>query len=76
MNYQDHHTKFCVLRTLTQKCAREVAGNLIEIFLTFNAPFNQHLVENEKSERMLMNQRVRMTMHHEYHLQILIDHLP
>ena len=38
MNYQDHHTKFCVLRALTQKCAKEVAANLIEIFLTFSAP--------------------------------------
>jgi hypothetical protein len=38
MNYQDHHTKFCVQRALTQKCAKDVAANLIEIFLTFSAP--------------------------------------
>ncbi len=38
MNYQDHHDKFCVLKALTHKCAKEVAANLIEIFLTFSAP--------------------------------------
>ena len=38
MNYQDHHTKFCVLQPLTQKCGKEVAAHLIQIFLTFGAP--------------------------------------
>jgi hypothetical protein len=38
MNYQDHHTKFCVLQPLTHKSGKVVAANLISIFLTFCAP--------------------------------------
>ena len=29
MNYRDHHTKFCVLQPLTQKCGKEEAAHLI-----------------------------------------------
>ena len=36
--YQDHLTKFCVLRPLTTKRAAEVAFQLIDIFLLFGAP--------------------------------------
>jgi len=38
MNYQDHLTKFVVLRTLTSKRASEVASELLDIFLMFGAP--------------------------------------
>ena len=38
MVYQDHLTKYCVLRTLTSKRAVEVAIQLIDIFLLFGAP--------------------------------------
>ena len=34
MQYQDHFTKFCVLRPLKSKCAAEVALNLIDIKVT------------------------------------------
>ena len=38
MVYQDHLTKFCVLRALTTKRAAEVAYQLIDIFILFGAP--------------------------------------
>jgi len=36
--FQDHLTKFCVLRPLTSKRAAEVAYQLVDIFLLFGAP--------------------------------------
>lgn len=38
MVYQDHLTKFVILRSLKSKCAVEVADKLIEIFTLFGAP--------------------------------------
>ena len=38
MVYQDHFTKFCILRPLTTKRATEVAMHLLDIFLLFGAP--------------------------------------
>jgi len=38
MVYQDHLTKFVILRPLTRKRAEEVAYVLIDIFTTFGAP--------------------------------------
>jgi hypothetical protein len=38
MVYQDHLTKFCVLRPLTSKRAAEVAYQLVDIFLLLGAP--------------------------------------
>ena len=38
MVYQDHLTKFCVLRFLTSKHAAEVAYQLMDVFLLFSAP--------------------------------------
>ena len=38
MVYQDHLTKFCVLRPLPSKRAACVAFNLLEVFLNFGAP--------------------------------------
>ena len=38
MVYQDHLTKFCVLRSLTSKRAAEVAYQLMDVFLLFGAP--------------------------------------
>ena len=38
MVYQDHLTKFCVLRCLTSKRATEVAFQLADIFLLIGAP--------------------------------------
>ncbi|XP_045112503.1 KRAB-A domain-containing protein 2-like [Portunus trituberculatus] len=38
MVYQDHLTKFCVLRPLKSKCAAEVAFQLADIFLLLGAP--------------------------------------
>ncbi|XP_076036969.1 KRAB-A domain-containing protein 2-like [Oratosquilla oratoria] len=38
MVYQDHLTKFCILRALTSKRAAEVAFHLLDIFLLFGAP--------------------------------------
>jgi len=39
MNYQDHLTKFTILRPLKSKPAEEVAYQLIDIFCMFAAPF-------------------------------------
>lgn len=38
MDYQDHLTKFCVVRALKTKRATEVAYNLIDIFCLLGAP--------------------------------------
>ena len=38
MVYQDHLTKFCMLRALASKRAAEVAHQLVDIFLTLGAP--------------------------------------
>ncbi|XP_066946986.1 KRAB-A domain-containing protein 2-like [Macrobrachium rosenbergii] len=38
MVYQDHLTKYCILRPLTSKRAAEVAFQLMDIFLMFGAP--------------------------------------
>jgi len=40
--YQDHLTKFVVLKPLTSKWADEVAYNLLDIFLLFDAPSILH----------------------------------
>lgn len=42
MVYQDHLTKFVLLRALTSKRAEEIAYKLNEIFLTFGAPCILH----------------------------------
>ena len=38
MVYQDHLTKFCIIRALSSKRASEVAYQLMDIFLMFGAP--------------------------------------
>ena len=38
-NYQDHLTKFTILKPLKTKTAEEVAYNLVDIFCIFGAPF-------------------------------------
>ncbi|CAF1073429.1 unnamed protein product [Didymodactylos carnosus] len=38
LNYQDHFTKFCVLRPMKTKTAAEVAYHLLDIFIMFGAP--------------------------------------
>lgn len=38
MMYQDHLTKWCVIRAITSKRAAEVAYHLCDIFLLFGAP--------------------------------------
>jgi hypothetical protein len=38
LHYQDHLTKFAVLRPLTSKLAAEVGFQLLDIFLLFGAP--------------------------------------
>jgi len=39
MNYQDHLTKFTILRPLKNKTAEQVAYQLMDIFCMFGAPF-------------------------------------
>lgn len=38
LNYQDHFSKFCILRALKTKTAKEVVSNLVHIFSTIGAP--------------------------------------
>jgi hypothetical protein len=38
LHYQDHFTKFSILRPLKSKTAAEVAYNLLDIFLILGAP--------------------------------------
>lgn len=42
LNYQDHLTKFVMLRPLKTKTALEVASNLMDIFTIFSAPSILH----------------------------------
>jgi hypothetical protein len=44
MVYQDHLTKFCVLRPLSSKRAAEVAYQLVDIFLLIGAP---HILQSD-----------------------------
>jgi hypothetical protein len=39
LNYQDHLTKFTILKPLKTKTAEEVAYNVMDIFCIFGAPF-------------------------------------
>jgi len=41
MVYQDHLTKFCILRPLQTKRAAEVAFQLVDIFLLMGAPLTE-----------------------------------
>jgi len=42
LNYQDHLTKFVLLRALSSKRAEEIAHNLLDIYTTFEAPAILH----------------------------------
>ncbi|XP_050532607.1 KRAB-A domain-containing protein 2-like [Daktulosphaira vitifoliae] len=42
LNYQDHLTKFVLLRALSSKRAEEIANNLLDIYTTFGAPVILH----------------------------------
>ena len=44
MVYQDHLTKFCILRALSSKRASEVAYQLMDIFLIFGVP---HVLQSD-----------------------------
>ena len=48
MNYQDHLTKFVILRRLKTKRAEEIAFNLMDIYIIFGAWsfYNLTMVEN------------------------------
>ena len=44
LNYQDHLTKFCILRPLYTKTAKEVSVEVLEIFCTFGNP---HILQSD-----------------------------
>jgi hypothetical protein len=46
MHYQDHVTKFSVLKALTSKHAAEVGYQLLDIFLLFGAP---HILQSDNN---------------------------
>ncbi|XP_025261981.1 KRAB-A domain-containing protein 2-like [Camponotus floridanus] len=50
MNYQDHLTKFTILRPLKTKTAEEVAYQFIDIFCLFGCPHSQGSVERSNQD--------------------------
>ena len=52
MHYQDHFTKFSVLRPLKSKRAAEVAYQLTDIFLLFGAP---HILQSDNGREFTAN---------------------
>ena len=44
LHYQDHLTKFALLRPITSKLAAEVGFQLLDIFLLFGAP---HILQSD-----------------------------
>jgi hypothetical protein len=49
--YQDHLTKFVVIRPLTSKRAAEVAYQLMDIFLLFGAP---HILQSDNGSEFII----------------------
>ena len=52
MVYQDHLTKYCLLRPLSSKRASEVAYHLLDIFLTLGAP---HILQSDNGSEFTAN---------------------
>jgi hypothetical protein len=52
MHYQDHFTKFSVLRPLKYKKAAEVAYNLLDIFILLEAP---HILQSDNGREFTAN---------------------
>jgi hypothetical protein len=52
LHYQDHLTKFAVLRPLTSKLAAEVGFQLLDIFLLFGAP---HILQSDNGREFTAN---------------------
>jgi hypothetical protein len=52
LHYQDHLTKFAVLRPLTSKLAAEVGFQLLDIFLFFGAP---HILQSHNGREFTAN---------------------
>ena len=52
MHYQDHLTKFSVLRALTSKRALEVGSQLLDIFLLIGAP---HILQFDNGREFTAN---------------------
>lgn len=55
LNYQDHCTKFTILRALRTKTATEVASHLMDIFCIFGAP----TILQSDNGREFVNQVIR-----------------
>jgi transposase InsO family protein len=52
MHYQDHFTKFSVLRPLKSKKAAEVAYNLLDIFILLGA---SHILQSDNGREFTAN---------------------
>ena len=52
LHYQDHLTKFAVLRPLTSKLAADVGFQLLDIFLLFGAP---HMLQSDNVREFTAN---------------------
>lgn len=52
MHYQDHATKFCQLRPLKSKSAKEVAEELTKIFFIWGAP---QLLQSDNGKEFVAN---------------------
>ncbi|KAG8174583.1 hypothetical protein JTE90_005247 [Oedothorax gibbosus] len=56
MVYQDHLTKFVLLRALRNKTAQEVVSQLVDIFFTCGAPCILHSDNGREFVNSLMNE--------------------
>jgi hypothetical protein len=54
LHYEDHLTKFAVLRPLTSKLAAEVGFQLLDIFLLFGAP---HILQSDNGRELDSNEQ-------------------
>ena len=52
LHYQDHLTKFALLRPLNSKLAAEVGFQLLDIFLLFGAP---HILQSDNGREFTAN---------------------
>ncbi|XP_022175233.1 KRAB-A domain-containing protein 2-like [Myzus persicae] len=56
LNYQDHLTKFVLLRALSSKRAEEIAHNMLDIYTTFGAPAILHSDNGREFVNSIINE--------------------
>ena len=59
MTYQDHFTKFVILRALESKCAEEVADKLLDIFCDIACPDILHSDNGREFQNSVMSSKIQ-----------------